>query len=480
MDGQLTATGVAGLAGEPVEVDEKTLSGLSARLRGPVLRSGAEGFDESVRIWNGMIAKVPALVVQPVSTADVREAINFARTHGLLLSVKGGGHHVAGTSLTDGGLTLDMSRMRTVDVDAGRRIARAGGGCLLGDVDRATQKHGLATVLGSDAETGVAGLTLGGGFGYLSRRFGWTVDNLDEVEIVTADGELLRAAADEHEDLFWALRGGGGDFGVVTRFSFRLHEVGPQITGGLILWQGEQAEDMLAVYREVAEAAPNELSLVLVMRVAPPAPFIPERWHRKPIVGMIACHTGDPDQAAKDLARIRASGTPIVDLIAKRPYVEQQLRLAVPQPKGMYYYWKSEFLARLPNELLATCRHQAGEITSPMSMVVLFQLGGAVSEYPGDAAAFGNRDAAHIFFAAGAWAPDAPNGDEHLSWARSAWTAVRPYSTGGNYINVQTADEDDSRIRDAYRDNLDRLAAVKTSYDPGNLFRVNRSISAPA
>ena len=334
-------------------------------------------------------------------------------------------------------------------------------------------------MLGSDAQTGVAGLTLGGGFGYLSRRFGWAVDNLEEVEIVTADGELRRAAKDQNEDLFWALRGGGGNFGVVTRFTFRLHEVGPQVTGGLILWDADRADDVVALYREVAEAAPRELCLVLVMRLAPAVPFLPEPWHGKPVVGVFACHTGDLSKAARDLAPIRALGKPIADLIVQKGYVEQQFVLGAPQPNGLHYYWKSEFLAGLPDELLLAYRQRGAEITSPMSAAILFQLGGAIADQPHDATAFGNRDAAHISFSAGAWPPDSAEAPRHHAWVRSAWEAIRPYSTGGNYINVQTADEDDTRMREAFSDDLDRLAKIKAIYDPGNQFRVNRNI-APA
>jgi FAD/FMN-containing dehydrogenase len=470
---------VAGLDGETVAVAEQSLEKLAARLAGGVLRPGAAGFDEAIRIWNAMAAKTPALVVQPASTADVRETIAFAAAHGLLLSVKGGGHNVAGTSLADGGLTLDMSRLRTVDVDVAHRRVRVGAGCLLGDVDRATQEHGLATVLGAISETGVAGLTLGGGFGYLTRRFGWTVDNLEEVEIVTADGEVRRASGDEHDDLFWALRGGGGNFGAVTRFTFRVHEVGPEVTGGLMVWDAEAAEDVAALYREVSEASPRELTLMFVMRPAPPNPRLPERWHGRPVATLIVCHTGRGDRAAEDLAAIRAAGQPIADLVGPMAYVDLQSMLNASQPDGMHNYWKSEFVAELSDGVLDGFREHAGRITSPMSQSILFQLGGAVSDHDANTTAFGNRDANHVFFAAGCWAPDSPDAP-NVAWARAAWEAIRPYSTGGNYVNVQTADEDDTRMRSAYRQNLDRLARVKAAYDPDNRFRVNRNISPTA
>jgi FAD/FMN-containing dehydrogenase len=470
---------MTGLDGDRVEVDAEALDRFSAALDGRALRPSDSRFDEAIRIWNGMFSKRPALVVQPLSADDVRAAIRFARANGILLSIKGGGHNIAGTSLADGGLTLDMSRMRSVEVDAERRLARVGPGCLLGDVDRATQEHGLATVLGFVSETGVAGLTLGGGFGYLTRRFGWTVDNLDEAEVVTADGEIRRATPDEHDDLLWAVRGGGGNFGIVTRFTFRLHEVGPEITGGLVAWDADEASDVLALYRELAEAAPRELTLAVMIRLAPAAPFLPERWHGKPIVAVIACHTGDPSRAADDLAPLRALRRPIADVIRLKPYVEQQSMFDATQPKGMHNYWKSEFFPRLSDELLETYRQQGAGMASPMSQLVIFQLGGALADHDATATSFGNRDADSFFAAAGCWPPGTPDYENDRGWARSAWEAIRPYSTGGNYINVQTADDDDTRLREAYRDSLERLATVKAAYDPDNLFRVNRNI-APA
>jgi FAD/FMN-containing dehydrogenase len=468
---------MTGLDGDRVQVDAEALDEFSGRLDGRALRPRDPGFDEATRIWNGMISRTPALVVQPRSTGDVRAAVGFARANGILLSVKGGGHNIAGTALADGGLTLDMSRMRGVEVDAERRLAHVGPGCLLGDVDRATQEHGLATVLGLVSETGVAGLTLGGGFGYLTRRFGWTVDNLAEVVIVTADGEVRRAALDEHGDLFWAIRGGGGNFGVVTHFTFRLHQVGPEITGGLVAWDAEQAGEVLALYRELAEAAPRELTLAAMIRLAPAAAFLPERWHGKPVVAVIACHTGDPARAASDLAPLRALGRPIADVIRPKPYLEQQSMFDASQPTGMHNYWKSEFLSCLSDDLLATYRQQGAGMVSPMSQLFIFQLGGALAEHDAMTTAFGNRDADSFFASAGCWPPDTPDHESDGAWARTAWEAIRRYSTGGNYINVQTGEDDDTRLREAYRDSLQRLATVKAAYDPENLFRVNRNIT---
>jgi FAD/FMN-containing dehydrogenase len=468
---------MSGRDGEPVEVDSHHVRALAARIHGSILTPGEIGFDEAVQTWNAMVKKRPALVIQPASSQDVVQAVKFAKSHHTLLSVKGGGHHLAGMSLTDGGLTLDMSRLRSVEVDPDRRRAVVGAGCRLGDVDRATQAYGLATVLGSDADTGVAGLTLGGGFGALSRRFGWTVDNLEEVDVVTADGQLLRASEIENADLFWALKGGGGNFGAVTRFTFRLHEVGPVITGGNIVWGAERATQVLDLYREATQAAPRELTLALTMRVAPSAPSMPERIRGKPIIAMQVCHTGDFAQARKDLAPLRAF-EPVLVTVGQRPYVEQQRVLGGPQPNGFQQYWKSEFVSGLPGAFLSAFRRQADLITAPRSQVILFQLGGAVADCEPAATAFGNRDAEHVFLVAGTWLPEDSGAETHIGWVRSSWKALAPFSTGGNYANAHSGDEDESRIRAAYRDSLDRLLEVKTAYDPENLFRGNLTLSA--
>jgi FAD/FMN-containing dehydrogenase len=408
-------------------------------------------------------------------------AVNLAREHRLLFSIKGGGHNIAGLALADHGVTLDMSRMRDVRIDHEKRLVHVGPGCLLGDVDRATQEHGLASTLGFVSETGVAGLTLGGGFGYLSRRFGFTVDDLVEVELVTSDGRVRRASQDSEPDLFWGLKGGGGNFGVVTEFTYKLHEVGPQIMGGLIAWPAEDhAEDVLGLYKEMTATSPRELTMVTTMRLAPPAPFIPEAWHGKPIVAMIACHSGDPSQAAADLARIKGLGNPIADLVVPKTYLEQQSMLDATQPKGANYYWKTEFISTLDDDYLDVFRTNAAGIESPMSQVILFHIEGAVNEHAEDDGAVGNRDAKFVTGAAGAWPSADPNGEAHQTWARDAWERIRPFSTGGNYINFQTMDDDVSRIEDSYRGNYARLRGIKAEFDPENLFRVNRNFAPSA
>lgn len=468
---------IAGLEGGRVTLTSEQLDDLASRVVGPLLRAGDEGWDDALLVWNDMVAKAPALVVQPTSAHDVSAVVGFARQHGLLLSVKGGGHNIAGTAIAAGGLTLEMSRMRDITADADARLAHVGAGCLLGDVDRATQEHGLATVLGFVSKVGVAGLTLGGGFGYLTRRFGWAADNLEEVEIVTADGEIRTANRNENADLFWALRGGSGNFGVVTRFTFRLYEVGPMITGGLIVWGAEQADEVLATYRDLTLSAPRELTAAVMIRLAPPAPFVPKEWHFKPIIGMIVCHSGQHPEA--DLAPVRTLGHPIADLIGMRPYVVQQSMFDDLNPKGLHQYWKTEYLPGLSAEYTDTFREAALHVASPMSYSVIFHIAGALNERDDDDGTVGNRDARFISGFSGVWAPHVP-GDGIVAAVRDGWKKIRPFSTGGNYVNFQLAEDDTSRTVAAYGKNYERLQRIKATYDSGNLFRVNRNISPAA
>ena len=420
-----------------------------------------------------MVARRPAMVVQPGAAEDLTATISFARARNLLLSVRGGGHNIAGTSIAPNGLTIDMGLMRSVSVDRERRLVHAQPGCVLGDIDAATQQHGLATVLGFVSETGLAGLTLGGGWGYLTRRFGWTVDNLEEVEIVTADGEVRTASRDMNPDLFWALRGGGGNFGVVTRFTYRLHDVGPMITAGLIAWSADRADEILRAYRDVTTAASRDLTLAAVVRLAPPAPFVPQAWQGKPIVAVVACYTGaDPERA---LAPIRQLPDPVVDTIGQMPYTALQTMLNANEPKGPHRYWKTEFLPGLPDGFLQAFREGALGLTTPMSQSVIFHLGGALNERAPDDGAVGNRDARYIAGFSGTWPPDAP-AQPHIAWVRDSWGAIRSYSTGGNYVNFQLDEDDDERLRAAYGENYRRLRDVKRKYDPENLFRINRNI----
>lgn len=449
---------------------------LRTRLRGALLRPGDDGFGDATALWNGLIAKTPALVVRPTGTADVVAAVDAAREHALPLSVRGGGHHIAGTALSDGGLTLDMSALRGVDVDPVARTATVQAGCVLGDVDRETQVHGLATPLGFISQVGVAGLTLGGGLGYLSRRFGWTVDNLLEVEIVTADGRIRRASRDESPDLFWAVRGAGANLGVVTSFTFRLHEVGPIVHGGLILWPFDRADDVLRAYRTIAAEAPRELSVWMLMLHAPPAPFVPGPWQGRRVCAMVVCFSGAPEDADAALAPLRAIPDPVVDLVGPMPYTEVQSYLDDGEPTGHHYYWKNEFVAELSDELLSTTRELFAECPIPEAEIGFLHLGGAIGDHTEDDGAVGNRDARFVFGITGMWEPGHPGAEGFPAWVRAGWERVRPFSTGGNYVNFQTADEGDDRVRATYGSRYDRLLRIKETYDPDNVFRSNRNV----
>ena len=459
-------------------VEAGVVERLEQRLDGQVTQPGEAAYDEATLIWNGGVAKRPALVVRATSRGDVVETVRFAAENDLVLSIRAGGHNIAGLALVESGVTLDLSLMTSVEVDAHSGRVVVSPGCKLGDVDRATQAHGLATTLGFVSETGVAGLTLGGGFGYLTRQFGWTVDDLIETEVVTADGSVLTASRQENPDLFWALRGGGGNFGVVTRFVFRLHEIGPEVTAGLIAWSAEEAESVTKLFREVTDKAPRKLTMAMLMRNAPPAPWLGEEHHGKPMIGFVVNHTGSPEEAERDLADVKGHASPWADLIQVKEYAAQQSMLDATLPKGMNYYWKSEFVPGLSDDLLTTYRAQFDGLAAPANQAVLFHVQGALNERHEDDGAVGNRDAAFAcVIQAMNPVEDSAASERNRNWVRSAWEALQPYSTGGNYINFQTEDEGDDRSAAAYRGNLARLERIKGHYDPDNVFRVNRNIT---
>jgi FAD/FMN-containing dehydrogenase len=402
--------------------------------------------------------------------------VRFAGEHGLALAVKGGGHNIAGLAMPEGGLVLDMGELRGVEVDGGRRIARIQAGALLADVDAATQQHGLAATLGFVSQTGVAGLTLGGGFGYLTRRFGYTCDNLVSMEVVTAAGQVVRAAADENTELFWALRGGGGNFGIVTSFEYKLYPVGPEILGGAVVWRAEDSAQVLDFYRRFTAQTPRETTCVAVLRIAPPAPWLPAEIHGKPIVAVFVCHSGDIAQGEAILAPLRSLGKPVADIVARRPYTQMQSLLDATQPKGRRYYWKSNYLAQVTPEVIAVAIEHAAHMPSPHTAIVLFQLQGALGELPAEHSPAGNRDTAFVLNITSAW-EKASDDAVNQRWARDCFAAAAPYSTGGTYINFLTEDEGRERIEAAYgRQNLERLATLKRKYDPENLFRHTKSV----
>jgi FAD/FMN-containing dehydrogenase len=460
------------------EIPASAIDSFRARLRGALHLPGTPGYDESRALWNGMIDRRPAMVARCLGVADVIAGIAFAREHRLLLSIKGGGHNISGLAMCDGGLVLDLSAMRGVWVDAPNRMARAQAGCLLGDVDRETQVHGLAAVLGFVSATGISGLTLGGGFGYLTRRFGWTTDNVTGMEMVTADGRVVRANESENPELFWALRGGGGNFGVVTAIDYRLHPVGPTITGGVIAWTADRAPAVLELFRELYETGPVELTLAAMLRKAPPAPWITPEAHGTPMVGLVVCHSGSVEAGEALATRMRAIGPTIGDIVQPRPYAMQQALLDATQPKGRRYYWKSEYLAKLEPGLLDGLIQHAATIPSPHSAAILFAIGGALNQLPADHSPVGNRDAAVVLNLTSQW-ERAEDDAANIEWTRAAWRDLRRFSTGGTYINFLTEEETGDRIQAAYGAHLVRLASVKAQWDPDNQFRMNKNI-APA
>ena len=452
---------------------------LQAQVRGNVWHPGDAGYDDARTVWNGMIDRRPALVARCLGVGDVVACVNFAREAGLPLSVKGGGHNIAGLAVSDRALMIDLSLMRGVWVDPVARVARAHAGCLVGDLDRETQIHGLAAVSGFVSTTGIAGLTLGGGFGYLTRRFGWACDNVTAFEVVTADGRVVRASEREHADLFWGLRGGGGNYGVVTAFEFRLHAVGPEIYGGAIAWPADEAPAVFEEFLRIFRAAPPELSCVPVMRRAPAVPWLKASSHGKPIVALFVCHTGSVTEAEKLLAPLKAIGSPVGDVLTRRTYVSQQSLIDPTQPKGRRYYWKSEYLPEMTSDALAQLREHAPRAPSPHSAILVFPVGGALNGLPWDHSPAGNRDAKAVINIMGSW-ERAGDDAATIEWARRAWRDIRPLSTGGTYVNFLTEEEGDDRIRAAYGRNYARLAEVKAAWDPDNLFSANKNIPPAA
>jgi hypothetical protein len=463
------------IEGQWIDLKQELIDNLRMRLKGQLLLAGDNGFEDSRTIWNSMIYKNPSFVVRCLGTADVIACIQFARENGLLLCIKGGGHNIAGLATADGAFMLDMSLMRGVWIDSSQKIARAQAGCLLGDVDRETQVHGLAAVLGFVSATGATGLTLGGGFGYLTKRYGWTADNVAGMDLVTADGKVVRASSTENEDLFWGLRGGGGNFGIVTGIDFNLFPVGPEIIGGLVAWPAIEAPEVFELYRTLAGQASPELTLVLLMRPAPPAPWLPPEIHGKPIIAILACYAGTHGREEKIINSIKSFKNPIGDILIPRPYTQLQSLLDATQPKGRRYYWKSEYLPHLDDALGEKAIMHASRIASPYSAVILFQIEGALNRMEPDFSAAGNRNAHFVLNIAGSW-EKADDDARNIGWARDAWNDMKEFSAGGNYINFQTYDEGADRIEAAFGKGLQRLTNLKARWDPENFFRTNRNI----
>jgi len=446
--------------------------------RGELITDGHADYDTARAVWNGAVDRHPRLVARCSGTADVVAAVRFAREHDLEIAVRGGGHNVAGTAVCGDGLVVDLSAMRAVWVDPATRTAGVQGGALWGDVDHETQAHGLATTGGIVSHTGVAGLTLGGGIGHLMRSHGLAVDNLLAAEVVTADGSVVRASATEHPDLFWALRGGGGNFGVVTSFRFALHPVGPTVLAGPVFWAAEDTAAVLRFYRDLIGEAPDELGTIVRLGTVPPLPVVPEELHWRPAVAVVCCWSGALDEGERAVGELRRFGTPLVDLIAPTPYVAFQSGIDSTVPHGWHYYWKGTNLAGLSDDVITVIADHAYAAGSPRSYAALFHIGGAVARVPRDATAYAGRDVAHTMSIDGVWLPE--ESGEHAAaetaWARGFLEALRPHHAGV-YVNFLDADDGTGRVREAYGDRTyRRLAEVKAKYDPDNAFHHNKNI----
>jgi len=461
-----------------VELDTPAVEGdafedLRRHFRGALLRPAEEGYDGARRVWNGAIDRRPALIARCAGADDVARAVRFSRAQDMLVSVRGGGHSVAGHAVCDGGLMIDLSLMKSIAVDAESRTARASGGVLWGELDRATQRFGLATTGGMISHTGIGGLTLGGGLGNLMRKLGLTVDRLRSVDLVGADGEHLRVSGESDPELFWGLRGGGGNFGVATAFEYALHPIGPMVLGGPMLWPIADAPAVLRVVRELSVDAPDDLGIALFSRLAPPMPFIPAEQYGKPVLMLLVLWTGDPAQGQRVVEPLRRAATPLADVVRVVPYLALQSIGDQGAPHGNHYYWKSHRLPSLSDEVIDVLVEAAGTITSPFSQIGGWMIGGAASRVDPAATAVGARETGVELNVTAAWLPSGED-DRHRAWVRSGWEALRPQGVGV-YANF-LSDEDAAGVRAAYGDRLARLTALKDLHDPDNMFRLNANI----
>jgi FAD binding domain/Berberine and berberine like len=446
---------------------------------GRVFEPDDADYEDARKIWNGDIRRRPAVIASCTGAADVLAAVRFARERELPVAVRGGGHAVAGHALCEGGLVIDLSPMTGVRVDPLGGTARAQGGCLWRHVDHEAQAFGLAVTGGIVTHTGIGGLTLGGGIGHLMRRMGLAIDNLVACDVVTATGEFLVANDNEHPDLFWGLRGGGGNFGVVTSFEYRLHPLGPTVLAGLLAWPMEQAAEVLRFYRDFVADAPDEVGIMANLRLAPPLPAIPEELHGKPIVALVVCYAGPIEKGREVLRPLRAFLPPAVDAVVPKPYVAHQAMFDPAYPHGRHYYWKAWKLPPLTDAAIDTIVDHASKISSPYSAIPIFTLGGVVGRVPDDATAFTGRSAAHDINIVASWLPDDPEPNRHKAWARATWEALRPFSEGV-YVNF-LSDEPQSHVKVAYGDRkYARLTELKSKYDPTNFLRSNQNIAPSA
>ena len=434
------------------------------RIEGLVIQPGDADFDRARRVWNGMIDKTPALITRCASVDDIRAAVEFARAHELPVAVRGGGHSVAGHGTCDDGLVIDLSAMRDVQVDPDKRLAAVQPGLNWGGLDRATQAHALAVTGGIVSATGVAGLTLGGGLGWLMRKHGLTADNLLSADLLTAEGQFLHASAQQNAELFWGLQRGGGNFGIVTEFRFRLHPVGPIVLAGWLLYPQEKAATVLRFYRDYAATTPNELTTIVILRRLPHLPTLPPFLRGMPVIGIAVCYAGVIEEGERAVQPLRAFGPPLVDAIGLKPYLTHQAMFDAAQPPGRYNYWKTAYLSELSDAAIDVIVDGAGQMISPLSVLAIYQLGGAAKL----------GDAAFCLNAAATWSEPSES-QRNIAWTHEFSAAIEPCSIAGAYVNF-LGEEGEERTRSAYRESYARLVALKNSYDPSNFFRLNQNI----
>jgi FAD binding domain/Berberine and berberine like len=456
-----------------VVLEESAIQELASFLSGTLLRPSDEGYEQARQVFNGMIIKYPALIVRCVDVADVMAAVTFAREHQLTLAARGGGHNGPGLGTCDDGLVIDLSGMKSVRVDPMARTARVEGGCTLGDVDHATHPFGLAVPSGIMSTTGIGGLTLGGGIGSLSRTLGLTIDNLLGVDMVLADGSFVMANEEEHADLFWAIRGGGGNFGVVTSFLFKLHPIST-VYGGPMMWSFEQASEVMKFWRNFILHAPEEINGWLVLFIVPPVPLFPEQFHLQKMCAIVWCYSGALDKADEVFQPIRAKFPPAMDFAGPVPWPALQSLFDALTPPGLQWYWKTDFFTELSDQAIELHLKHAAQLPTILSTIHLYPINGAVHRVSTSETAFSYREANFAEVILGI-DPDPVNNERMIGWARDYWIALHPYSAGGGYVNMMM-DEGADYVQAAYRDNYARLAQIKAKYDPSNLFHVNHNI----
>ncbi len=458
-------------------IDDAAIDGLRSALGGEVIAPDDSAYEEARNVWNGRIDRRPAVIASCESTDDVVAAVNFGRENDLLISVRGGAHSTPGYSTCDGGIVIDLGPMKAVEVDPEARTARVQGGAKWADLDGATQEHGLAVTGGRVSDTGVAGLALGSGSGWLERMYGVTCASLLEAEVVVADGRVVRASEDENSDLLWGLRGGGGNFGVVTEFEFRIHPVGPIVAGGMLLYPREQARDLIPIYRDFMAAAPDEVGGGLALITAPPEEFVPEEVRGQPAVGIVYCYVGPPEEGEEAIKPLREATNPVLDIVQPMPYAALQQMLDAGNPTGIREYFKIDWLEDLPDEAIDVVIEQAEEMPAPFGQLILAPMGGAVSRTDNDALALTVPDAPWAYFCLTMWM-DPPADDRNVAWTRGFAEAMAPFSLGRlafpNFI--ETDDAPNARVRESYGDKYERLVELKDKWDPGNAFRLNQNI----